>query len=295
MPRQTKNAIWVYIDLRNDRFFGFSLNVLAKARELAQAVGGTATAIIAGAADKQGDERGDIPGDAAGIVMGQAAKEVISYGADEVIVIENQELGLPRADLFASGLVEAVRQRSPRIVLFAMSDFGRELAARTACLTHNGLIADCAVLTVEDEKIVATCPSWGGEIMARIVFADEKKTGFATVQPTIAKAVKERGKPGNLETIRIDAINAPAGLRLVSRRYEGQGQRRLEDAEVVVVGGAGVGSADGFGRVREFAAALGGEVGATRPPVLQHWVEEKRLIGQTGKTVRPKLLFRRDR
>ena len=89
----------------------------------------------------------------------------------------------------------------------------------------------------------------------------------------------------------MDMDPAVTGLRRLSCSPEPSKGRRLETADTVVVGGAGLGSTEGFGLVRELAAALGGEVGATRPPVLAHWVEEDRMIGQTGKTVRPDLLF----
>jgi electron transfer flavoprotein alpha subunit len=84
---------------------------------------------------------------------------------------------------------------------------------------------------------------------------------------------------------------ATKNLKRVSHEVSQEGHRKLEDADIVVVGGAGVGTAEGFAMVRRLAAAIGGEVGATRPPVINHWVDEERLIGQTGKTVHPKLLF----
>ena len=96
---------------------------------------------------------------------------------------------------------------------------------------------------------------------------------------------------GRIETIPLSRIALPDGLSLVQRGLESEEGKRLEEAEIVVVGGAGLGDMHGFGLVRELAGALGGEVGATRPPVMNHWVDEERLIGQTGKTVRPKLLI----
>ena len=83
----------------------------------------------------------------------------------------------------------------------------------------------------------------------------------------------------------------PEGLTFISSSPEPPEHRKLEDAHIVVVGGAGLGNSEGFRAVRELAVTLGGEIGATRPPVLQHWVDEDRLIGQTGKAVRPRLLL----
>jgi electron transfer flavoprotein alpha subunit len=289
MPEYAEYKIWVHCDLRNDRFFGFSLNVLAKACELARSCGGTTAAVVIGAA-QAGMEQG-FADMGRGISLEEGAHACISHGADTVYVIEHRDLAVPRADLFAPALADAVGRFFPRLVLFALTHFGRELAARTARLCNGGLIAECADLRLEGGKTLATCPSWGGEIMAEITFAGNEATGFATVQPNIVQAVEQPGRSGTIVAIPIDSVGVPARLRLLARRPEPDEHRRLEDAEIVVVGGAGIGSAEGFGAIRQLAAALGGEVGATRPPVLQHWVEEKRLIGQTGKTVRPRLLF----
>lgn len=281
--------IWVYVDLRNERFFGFGLNVLAKARELADAVSGKAAAVIIGSSAHVEPEnhvvlRGCMSLDA-------ASQDCIGHGADLVYVLDTPCLAEPRADIFATAMAEAVRTHAPMLVLYALTDFGRELAARTARMSNSGLIADCVDLRSERGKVVATCPSWGGEIMAEITFLDGVRTGFATVHCHVCQAIEVSGEPGAIEQVRLDRLEAPEGLALVSSSEEPEKHRKLDEAEVVVVGGAGLGNADAFGLVRELAAALGGEVGATRPPVLQHWVDEGRLIGQTGKTVRPKLLF----
>ena len=268
---------------------GFGLNVLAKTRELADAVSGKAAAVIIGSSAHVGPEnhvvlRGCMSLDA-------AAQDCIGHGADLVYVLDNPCLALPRADIFAVAMAEAVRTHAPMLVLYALTDFGRELAARTARMSNSGLIADCVDLRSERGKVVATCPSWGGEIMAEISFLDGVRTGFATVHCHVCQAIEVSGEPGAIERVPLDHLETPEDLTLVSSSEEREKHRKLDEAEVVVVGGAGLGNADGFGLVRELAAALEGEVAATRPPVLQHWVDEGRLIGQTGKTVRPKLLL----
>ena len=291
---EEKNQVWVYCDLRTERLFGFSLNVLTKGRDLAEQIGGKAVAVIMGASkgsNKDAECLLDGSRENVALSIDQAVESALSHGADRVAVIDNKDLAIPRVDLFSTALAQIVEDRLPRIVLFALSDFGRDLAARTARHLDLGLIADCADLQLNQDKIVATCSSWGGEIMAQITFSDGQTSGFATVQPAIAKAVEQEGIPGDVETIAIDSLVVPKGVTMVERRQESPENQGLEEAEIVVVGGAGVGSAEGFGKLRELAASLGAEIGATRPPVLQHWVEEKRLIGQTGKTVRPKLLL----
>jgi len=289
MSKISGKEIWVYIDLRDQRLFGFSLNVMARARELADAMSGKmAVVFICSPVD---DESSSISRDQECFSISDAVSECISHGADQLYIFENTRLAVPRADLYATVLSNAVQERSPLLVLFALTDFCREVAARSACICNAGLIADCVDLRISEDNIIATCPAWGGDIMSEITFSDGFSTGFATVQPHSFSAVEVKGKPGTIERIKVDNLIMPKGLKLLARSPEPKEHRKLEEADIVVVGGAGLGSIDGFGLVRQFAAAIGGEVGATRPPVLQHWVNEDQLIGQTGKTVRPSLLF----
>lgn len=289
MAKRDGKEIWVYGDLRNERFFGYGLNVLAKARELARSVSGKVAMVLMGAPDAARPEE---TSSGQTCILGAAPEEKsVAQGADFVYVLDNTALNVPRADIYAVALADAIKKREPMLVLFALTDFGRELAARTARICNAGLIADCADLRMEGDRAVAMCPSWGGQIMSEITFSDLTQTGFATVQPHAAQAVDVRGEPGRIARIPLDRVAAPQGIKLLSRSVEPEGQRKLEEAETVVVGGAGLGNMEGFGQVRELAAALGGELGATRPPVLNHWVDEARLIGQTGKSVHPQLLF----
>jgi transcriptional regulator with XRE-family HTH domain len=162
------------------------------------------------------------------------------------------------------------------------------MAARSC---NAGLISDCQDLRVENGRIIGACPAWGGEIMAEITFSDTLEPGFATIQSSLFSLVEAKADPGEIIHIRVEGSEKMRRAERLSLSPEPLDEKKLEEAKVVVVGGAGLGDLEGFGLVREFAAAVGGEVGATRPPVLEHWVEEERLIGQTGKTVRPDLLF----
>ncbi len=280
--------IWVYLDRRNERLFEQSLKVLAKARTLAGTVSAQSAAIMM-ASPADGEADGSAP---AGISSDEAAERSRSHGADMVCIFEHPALEDPRADLYATILSEAVESSQPLLVLFSLTDFGRELAARAARLSNAGLIADCVDIIAVDGRFVASCPSWGGEILAEITYAEGfHHTGFATVQPQSLQPVDAKGTPGTVRKIPVEHPAGHDGIKLVARSYESEERKKLEEAEIVIAGGAGLGSPDGFALVRELAAALGGEVGATRPPVLQHWTREDRLIGQTGKTVRPKLLL----
>jgi len=289
MATSSEKEIWVYGDLRNERFFGFSLNVLAKAREVARPISATVAVVVMETYAEPGSEKPS--GMPAWITTGDAEKKLIAHGAQRVYVLDDEQLSMQRADLYAAALAKAVETRGPMLVLFALTEFGREVAARTAKITNAGLIAGCMDIRMEKGATVATCPTWGGEIMAEIAFTDSSKTGFVTVEPHAFHAEEVVEETGIVERIPAGPIEVPEGLKLLSSAAEPEEHRKLEEAQVVVVGGAGLGNAENFAMVRQLAASVGGEVGATRPPVLKHWVDDEQLIGQTGKTVRPNLLF----
>jgi electron transfer flavoprotein alpha subunit/transcriptional regulator with XRE-family HTH domain len=288
MSGTVTNDIWVFADLRDERLFGFSLNVLAKARELCRRIGGKAILVCLCPSE-------DTPVDArlsgAYVSIDRAAREGIDHGADRVYHLENRAFSVPKADVYSRALADLVGERLPTLVMFPLTDFGRELAARTARIRNGGLIADCADLRIDEAGIVGACPAWGGQVLAEIIFSDRGVTGFATVQPHVCPCVRVVGDPGEVERIQVQSAHDQEGLTLLSCSPEPTERLKLETAKTVVVGGAGMGNVEGFRLVRELAAALGGEVAATRPPVLEHWAEEERMIGQTGKTVRPDLLF----
>ncbi|MBU0735497.1 MAG: FAD-binding protein [Proteobacteria bacterium] len=282
------NDIWVFGDLRDQRLFGFSLNVLSKARELSRTVRGKTVAVCLG---QSGENPEASAMTATHIRIDAAEKACIAHGADLVYSLENRGFVPPRCDTYSRALADLIGERSPMLVLFPLTDFGREIAARTARIRNAGLIADCAGLRVDSDGIIGECPAWDGQVMAEISFSEGCVTGFATVQPHVHSPVDVPGEPGTIERIQVERVHQTSGLRLLACSPEPAERRMLEEAKTVVVGGAGLGNMEGFGLVRQLAAAVGGEVAATRPPVLQHWIEEERMIGQTGKTVRPDLLF----
>lgn len=289
MENKTGTEIWVFGDLRNKRLFGYCLNVLAKARELADPASGKVAVVLMGSS--AGDKPGNGSGMNACLSIVPAAEACIDHGADFVYIFDNKNLVVPRADMYAAVLAKAVLRHGPTLVMCALTDFGRELAARAARISNTGLISQCMDLRIEECGVVAKCPSWNGEIMADITFSERSNTGFVTVQSNAFQAVEIQGDPGVIEWIPVDHLDIPKNLNLLSSKEAPDKREQLEDANVVVVGGAGLHSPENFGLVRDLATALGGEVGATRPPVFQRWVEEEQLIGQTGKTVRPSLLF----
>jgi electron transfer flavoprotein alpha subunit/transcriptional regulator with XRE-family HTH domain len=280
-----QNQIWVVGDLRAPRFFSFGLNILAKARLLAQELSCLTAMVFMDAADLR------LSGPACGTITDPLG-ECLTHGADRAIQLLHPDLGTAQPAVHAAVLSDLISARQPRLVLFALTDWGRETAARVARRLDLGLIADCVDIRLDaDERWVAACPSWGGDIMAEIGFADPDRAGLATVDPHAFSATTVPGHRGIIQTSTVTIPPIGPQPVLLSRTPEPDTKRRLEDADIVVAGGAGLGSSAGFDQVRELAAALGAEVGASRPPVLQHWIDAERLIGQTGKRIRARLVF----
>lgn len=289
MSEPTTKEIWVFGDLRSHHLLELSLRVLSKAAGLAADTGDQVVLFVLTPA------RGNlltVADDEACKIHGNLEDEAFAWGADAVYRLENAQFSRPTAHLLAEALSPVFKTKAPRLVLFPLTDFGRDLAARTAAAARGGLIADCATLRAgEDGNVVGLSPAWGGTVMSEIAFTAGNGTGFATVQPHGAGSEKNTNRKGRVHRLPLADIPETQGIRLVSTQPAPPDDSNLDSARTVVVGGAGLGSMENFGLVRQLAAALAAQVAATRPPVLNHWVAEDRLIGQTGKTVHPKLLF----
>jgi len=288
--KTTEKAIWIVGDMRSPRLWLESLKVMTKAAPLAREAETPLHMILLGSSDPSPFEQNAIDLSSC-VSMEDAAREALDHGAHAVLRVDHKALTVPHTQVYAGVLEELVSRRRPWLVLFPLNDFNRELAAFCAQTCRAGMIADCSELVLEDGRIAGRCPAWGGRILANITLADEWTTAFVTVQPQGVKLAPERAPEGRIENAEPEQVKIPEGMALTHRAMESPDTRRLEEARIVVVGGAGMGDMRGFSLVRDLAASLGGEVGATRPPVLYHWVEENRMIGQTGKTVRPELLF----
>lgn len=286
----TEKALWIFGDLRSPRVWQESLKVMEKGRSPAQEAGARVVMVLLGASrpgvvDPQEMDLGSL------VSMDEAARDALNHGAHTVLCLDHEALFVPRTQVFAEVFAHLVNQRLPWLVLFSINDFNRELAAFCAQKCRAGMIADCSELILQKDRVVGRCPAWGGQILADITLADDRATALVTVQPHGVTPRRVDRPSERIERLRPEWVSPRGDMELIHRVMEPPEARRLEDARVVVAGGAGLGDMPRFGLVRDLAASLGGEVGATRPPVLYHWVEEERMIGQTGKTVRPDLLI----
>ncbi|MQY67351.1 MAG: electron transfer flavoprotein subunit alpha, partial [Dehalococcoidia bacterium] len=222
--------------------------------------------------------------------LAELAKEAIAYGADKVYVVDDPQLKDYQTDSYLSVMEKVIGQAAPQILLMGQTSLGRDLAPRLAFRFNTAASLGCLELAIDPQskRLLQTKPVYGGN--AQAVFTTESFPQIATVR---AKAMTplEPDPSRKGEVVKIDAALDPSAIRTrvlekVAEKVEGI---KLEDAEVVVCGGRGIGNAEGFAQLEELAKMLKGAVGATRPPCDNEWVPSGAQIGLTGKIVAPEL------
>ena len=225
-----------------------------------------------------------------GSKAGGLAKEAIAYGADEVHVAEDSLLDDYNSDAYTQVAANLCQKALPSTVLLGHTDIGCDLAPRLNGRLGGGLAMDCLALSLDPAKLlVSTRPVFGGNAHAEVV-SKSARPQMATLRlKTVPMPERNDSRKG--EVIPVEDKLDPGALKVkvVERIKEEVEGVKLEDAEVVVSGGRGMGSAENFETLRELANALGGAVGATRPACDEGWAPMTLQIGQTGKVVSPKL------
>jgi electron transfer flavoprotein alpha subunit len=266
-----KPQIWVFMEQRGGVLHEVGLELLGKARELAEASGATVAALLLGAN------------------VAPLADRLIAHGADLVLVAEHPLLEPYRLLPYTSVLAKACQEYHPPILLFGATSMGMELAPRLAARLHTGLSAHCIDLSLDAHgNLLAMVPGWGGGVVATIK-CPEHRPQMATVMPGVMKKGEPSRRSGQVINLTIAEDLDVSGPEVLEVHREEPKARPLEQAEVVVAGGWGIGGKEGWKLVKELARLLDGAVGATRPPVDEGWASEDQMIGQSGKTVRPRL------
>jgi electron transfer flavoprotein alpha subunit len=267
-------GVWVFGDYRNYFQNRVTLQLIAKGKQLA------------------GDLHTDLTVLLLGSQIHQYAMEYTAHGADAVIVVDHPNLNNYQVETYVRVVSQLVGTFKPEIFLAGATAFGREFFPRLAKRLNTGLSADCVALEIETSKrmLIQTTPAFGGELLADIV-TPEHRPQMATVHP----GVFEERTHDHSATARIlypeVEIQTEERVQLLRSKPDQSPKGGLEEAEVVLVGGKGLGSRESFQTLFELARLLGGDVGATRPVILSGWADEGRLLGQTGKSVKPKLLI----
>lgn len=269
---QTKN-LFVYIETEEGTAKSVGYELLTPGRMLADKLGVQLVALVIGK---------DVEG---------MAKNAIAYGADAAILVEGDEYAIYNSDATTYAVNELITKYQPDVVLIGATKNGRDLGPRVACKLSTGLTADCTGLDIDEEtkNLLSTRPAFGGNLMATIVCPDNRPQ-MSTVRPgTFKKNALDESRTG--EIIREDIHIAPDEIRtsVLERVKEVTEQINLEEAEIIVSGGRGMKKPENFEMLRELADVLGGSIAASRAAVDAGWLPSAYQVGQTGKTVAPKL------
>ena len=224
--------------------------------------------------------------------MEPAARELVHYGADEVIYVDDPVLGQFKDGPYASVLSDLIEERKPGIVLAGATFMGRSFIPSVASRVNTGLTADCTALDIDPETgdLLQTRPAFGGNIMATII-CPRHRPQMATVRhKVLTPAVKDIHHKGEVHIINgVDNGRMDERTQVLEVVEEIMDTVNLAEADIIVSGGRGLGSPEGFKLIEELAVLLDGAVGASRSAVDSEWIPYSHQVGQTGKTVQPKL------
>ncbi|MCR8631317.1 electron transfer flavoprotein subunit alpha/FixB family protein [Paenibacillus radicis (ex Xue et al. 2023)] len=268
-------GVWVFIEEKEGRIAPVSLELLGAGRRLA---------------DKRGDEL-------AGILIGDQitalADTVFEYGADTVYTYDSPIFKHYRTETFMKALLACTEKYKPEIILYGATSTGKDLASAVATDLPTGLTADTTILDVEEDTglLLASRPAFGGNIMATIL-CKKYRPQMATVRPKVMKALSpEPGRRGKLIEESIPLKEEEVRTKVLEIVRDTVKQVRIDEADIIVAGGKGLGSPSGFQLIHQLADVLGAAVGGSRDVVEAGWIEHHHQVGQTGVTVTPKIYF----
>jgi electron transfer flavoprotein alpha subunit len=273
VDKSAYRGVWVYMERHGDKTRSVGHELLGQGRMLADTLGQELAAVLLGEN------------------LDALAKEAIASGADKVYLVEGAEYAHYSTDAYTIACVDLINTYRPAVVLIGATTDGRDLAPRVAGRLGTGLTADCTGLSIQAETglVEWTRPAFGGNIMATILCPDHRPQ-MGSVRPKVFKRptpdfnrsgeivrVKSKVKWSDIRTKLMDVIKVSAATV------------NLEEAEIIVSGGRGMGKPENFTLIEELADVLGGAVGASRAAVDAGWKHPLHQVGQTGKTVGPKI------
>ncbi len=221
----------------------------------------------------------------------QAAEEAASWGVDEVLVADNPSLAELHPDLSVSIIAQVCQQVNPSMILFGLTDFGRDIAPRVAARLEACVFLDCIGLKIEKENqtIIQTKPVFGGNALAEWSSTFDH-VHVVVMRPRAQKLAEPDSSPkGKIYPLVIEADKTTIRSQLIETVHKDDKGIRLEEAKSIVAGGGGIGGIEGFGLLQELASVLGAAVGTTRVPSDENWMPKSLEIGQTGHMVSPDL------
>ena len=273
VPADDKSrGIWVFAEQWRGALRNVSFELLARGRTLADT----------------------LHTDLSAVCFGHNVAEVrhlVTAGADKVFLVDSPEMADNQEDLLTYKLVELIKEHKPEIVLAGATALGRAFIPRVAAILNTGLTADCTGLDIDAAKrlLLQTRPTFGGNIMATII-CPGKRPQMATVRPRVfKKGQPDEKRQGQIIKIDFKREGITSKTKLLNFLADITEKVKLEEADIIVSGGRGLGKAENFKVLVELAEALGAALGASRAAVDEGWVPYAHQVGQTGKTVAPRL------
>jgi len=265
-------GVWVFAEQRKGAIKNVAYELLSRGRELADTLKTELCAVCLGHNVTDVDK-------------------IIAHGANKVYLVDSSDLADNQEDYLTHGLLDLIKKHKPEIVLAGATALGRSFFPRVAAILNTGLTADCTGLDIDTEKrlLRQTRPTFGGNIMATIL-CPNKRPQMSTVRPRVFKKnTPDPSRKGQIIKVDFKKESVTARTKLLSFVEDITEKVKLEDADIIVSGGRGLGKAENFKLIQELADCLGAALGSSRAAVDEGWIPYSHQVGQTGKTVCPKL------
>lgn len=266
-------GIGVYVDHVEGEIHPVTMELIGKAKELAAVVNFPVYCVFIG------------------YHITDKAKELLNYGVDEVFVYDYEELNHFRIEPYTAAFEDFVNKLKPSSLLVGATTIGRSLAPRVAARFRTGLTADCTVLEMkEDTDLVQIRPAFGGNIMAQIVCPNTRPQ-MATVRYKVMNAPEKQCEPsGKITVCELDRAKLTSNIEVLKVTKK-EVEENISDAEVIIAVGRALKSEKDMAMIQELAGLLDAQIAGTRPLVESGWINAKKQIGLSGRTVKPKLII----
>ena len=269
--------IWIYIETQHGTALNVGYELINAARPIADRKNSRIVALVVGKN------------------ILKAAQDAICYGADSAIILDDDIYNDYTTDAYAEAITQLINKYNPETMMFGATTNGRDMAPRIACRVSTGLTADCTDIGIDEKSgcVRWTRPTFGGNLMADII-CPEKRPQMGTVRPGVfRKAAPDPSRKGEIinETGNISIDPEHIRTKLLEHVDVVAEAVNLEDADVIVAGGRGLGSVENIRLLDALAEVTGGTVACSRPVAEAGWMNHSRQVGQSGKTVSPSVYF----
>ena len=273
LNKEDYTGVWVFAEQRENTISPVVFELLGKGRELADKRNTTLSAILLGHNVK-------------GLV-----DELYHNGADQVIMVDNEILKDFTDIPYSEAMCKLIKIHKPEIILAGATNMGRSFVARVAVKTHTGLTADCTGLDIDPDtgNLLQTRPAFGGNIMATILTPNHRPQIATVRHKVMIPLIKNSSRTGKLILENLDFADINYSTKFIETKKDTTSKVNLADANLVVSGGRGMKEPKNFSILHDLANALDGAVGASRAAVDAEWIPYPHQVGQTGKTVNPKI------